>query len=158
MGKAHIRSIVGALAGAAVLVPSAQGALVVNTGLAGVRLQMTQAKVRTILGPPAATRTEPNPFVGRVVVHTYRGLTIHYFAGRVGNMVTTRMTERTKSGIGVGSTEARVRSRIGGVTCEATVGTARLCRTGKLRVGSHVTTFDIRNGKVWRVRVGIVMD
>ncbi len=140
------------------LVPAAQGAVVVNSSVAGVKLQMTKERARAILGKPAATRTVPHPITGSVTIHTYRGLVVHYFFGRVGHIVTTRPGERTRRGVGVGSTEAQVKARIGGVRCTTPVPGRRSCSVGNFRPGTAVTGFDIASGKVVRVVVGNVID
>ena len=70
---------------------------------------------------------------------------------------TTRTSERTASGIGVGSTEAQVKAKIKGVKC-ATDGGFRHCYLGKFRAGRRVTDFAIKRGKVSRADVGVVID
>ncbi len=157
MNRACRRSVLAIAVAGLALVPAAQGALVVNSGVAGVKLQMTPAKVRAVLGKPAATRTVRHPITGSVTIHTYRGLVIHYFHGRVGHIVTTRTAERTKKGIGVGSTEVQVRTRVGRVTCSTAAG-RRSCSVGNFRPGTPVTSFDLRNDRVYRVSVGLVID
>jgi len=151
------RGIVGICVAAAAVVPSAQGVITVNRGAAGIQLDMTKAKVRTVLGAPAATKTVKNPITGTANIHTYRGLVVHYFGGRVGTIVVTRTTEKTRRGVGVGSTEVQLRAAVGGLTCSTTSG-IRICSVGTFMPGTAATTFDIRGGKVWRVRIGRVID
>ena len=65
--------------------------------------------------------------------------------------------DTTINGIGVGSGESSVKSRIKGVTCEG-VGSARSCHTGSFTPGKIVTDFRIASGKVTSVTVGVVVD
>jgi hypothetical protein len=75
----------------------------------------------------------------------------------VTSVTTTRTTERTAAGIGIGSTEAQVKAKIKGVKC-ATDSGFRHCYLGKLSAGHRVTDFAIKRGKVSRVDVGVVID
>ena len=81
------------------------------------------------------------------------------FQGRrkVSTVSTSGRGDRTVRGVGVGSTEAAVRTRVRGVRCETIAGT-RSCHTGRFRVGEIVTDFLIRGGNVRRVAVGRVLD
>lgn len=129
----------------------------VNRGVAGIAVGQTTAKVKSVLGKPVASKTRPDHFLGRATTLTYPRLTVMLAYGRVITITTTRTTERTRRGIGVGSTEALLRSRVGGVRCETGAG-VRTCSTGTFRPGTNATTFDIRSGRIWRVRVGRVID
>lgn len=157
MGRLRFGSLLGSVIAGMVILPAADGAIVVHRGVAGVNLQMTRTDVRAVLGSPAATRTDRHPVTGTMAVHTYRGLVVRFASGRVVSIVSTRPAERTRRGVGVGSTEGIVRARIGGIRCE-TVASVRSCSTGTFRPGTAVTTFDLRGPAVWRVRIGRVID
>jgi len=126
-------------------------------GLAGVRLFMSQAKVRAILGKPVSAKSARNEF-GSYTEFRYRGLRV-LFQGNTGvtSMTTTRRSERTRAGVGVGSRERQVRRNVRGVKCERESGFHH-CYLGALRPGKRVTDFVFRRGRVVRVTVGIVID
>jgi hypothetical protein len=95
------------LAGAA----AASAAIVPQRGIAGVRLAMTRAQVRAVLGAPAAAFHGRNEF-GTFTVYRYRGLRVTFQGNRTATAIlTTRTTERTAAGVGVGSTEGQVGRR-----------------------------------------------
>lgn len=130
----------------------------IDRGIAGARLGSSRAEVRAALGSPAKTATGTNDF-GRWVRYTYAGGVRVFFQGRseVTSVETTGLGDRTARGVGVGSSEAAVTSRVPGIKCE-TFETIRSCHTSDLLPGRRVTDFRIVNGKVDRVSVGIVID
>lgn len=69
-------------------------------------------------------------------------------------MSTTRRSERTATGVGVGSTETRLKAGLKGLTCKTENG-FRHCYLGKFLAGRHVTDFLVKHGKVSRVGVGV---
>ena len=131
--------------------------IVPQRGIAGVRLFMSQAKVRAILGTPVSAKSARNEF-GSYTEFRYRGLRL-LFQGNGGltSISTTRRSERTRGGVGVGSTERQVRRGLRGVKCERELGFHH-CYLGALRPGKRVTDFVFRRGRVARVTVGIVID
>ena len=139
--------------------PAAAEAMIqVDRGIAGARLGNTRAEVRAALGSPESVRSGTNPF-GRFVEYRFRGGIRVLFQGRreVSSVSTTGRGDRTRRGVGVGSTEAAVRNRVRGVRCE-TIGGTRSCHTGRFTAGEIITDFLLRNGKVIRVTVGRVID
>lgn len=130
----------------------------IDRGIAGARLGASRADVRAALGSPSKTATGRNDF-GPWVRYTYAGGLRVFFQGRteVTSVETTGLGDRTSRGVGVGSSEAAVTSRVPGVKCE-TFETIRSCHTSDLLPGRRVTDFRIVNGKVDRVSVGIVID
>jgi len=137
----------------------AAGALVqVDRGLAGVRLGNSWAEVRAALGPPSSSASRRNPF-GRFVRYRYAGgITVLFKSGQeVTSVSTTGRGDRTARGVGVGSSEATVARLVRGVTCESPGG-VRSCHTGRFEPGQRVTDFTIRNSRVSRITIGIVID
>jgi hypothetical protein len=135
--------------------------IVVQKSIAGVRLGMTAAQVRTVLGKPDAVTHPKNPIQGTVTRYRY-GLTEVFIArgkdGRVFAITTRSARQKTSGGVGVGSSEALVHAHVSGVHCEGS-GSTRTCQVGKALPGHRVTTFFIsRAGKVKRVSLGLVID
>jgi hypothetical protein len=149
-----------ALAAAVSLVaPVSAGAIIqLDRGIAGARLGNTKAEVRTALGQPNRVRNGMNDF-GRFTVFVYQGgIRVTFQSGnRVTAVTTTGLGDRTKAGVGVRSREAAVEQRVPGVDCQ-TFGTTRICQRGEGLPGERITAFFLRNGRVTRVTVGIVID
>ena len=149
-----------ALAAVAVLALPAQAVayIQIDRGIAGARIGNTQAQVKTALGNPKLTKTGSNDF-GPFTQFFYEGGLRVFFQGNdeVTAINTTGLGDRTAKGVGVGSTEKAVKSRVPGVKCE-TFDTVRSCHTGTGNPGERITDFFLKNGKVVRVTVGIVID
>lgn len=139
------------------LPPAAGATIVLQQGMAGVRLDLTRAQVRAKLGPPLRVVRGTNEF-GAYTEFRYRGPLRVLFQGDAGatSIETTGPRERTLRGIGVGSTEASVRAKVAGLHCR-TDG-VRHCFLGRFLPGHRVTDFFIRRGKVSRIVVGYVID
>ena len=135
----------------------ASAAIVPQRGIAGVRLEMTKAQVRAVLGAPRRAVHGSNEF-GSFTVYRYRGLRVTFQGNRrVTDVFTTRRTERTARGVGVGSTEGQVRAKVAGVRCRTESG-FRHCFVGRFLPGRRITDFHIRRGRVTSVEVGFVVD
>ena len=126
------------LAGAAV----ASAGIVPQRGIAGVRLTMTRAQVRAVLGAPAAATHGTNEF-GSFTVYRYRGLRVTFQGSRT---VTAILTTSTGERTGVRRwrrLERRAGPGEGG---------------GRPLPHRRVTDFRIRRGHVTSVQVGFVLD
>ena len=139
----------------------ASAEIVPQKSIAGVRLGMTQAKVKEIKGEPSSTKRGSNDF-GPFTQYRYPKLTITFKTGECGdlevvNIRTTSAGEETSSGVGVGSTEAAVKKGVRRVKCETIAG-FRSCHVGSFTPGRTVTDFAIKRGKVTFVNLGIVID
>jgi hypothetical protein len=136
---------------------AASAAIVPQRGIAGVRLAMTRAQVRAVLGAPAAVAHGSNDF-GSFTVYRYRGLRVTFQGNRtVTAILATRASERTAAGVGVGSTEGQVRAKVAGVRCRTESG-FRHCFVGRFLAGRRVTDFRIKRGHVTSVQVAFVLD
>ena len=149
--------LIAAVTAALALALPAGSTIVPQISIGGVKLGMTQAKVRSILGKPTTTKRGSNDF-GSYVTFYYTGYQVN-FQGvtNVTQIDTTTAKERTASGLGVGSTKAQVQAKLHGAKCEGPRAGGH-CYLGKFLPGAHVTDFSFRNGKVWNVTVGIVID
>jgi hypothetical protein len=147
-----------ALVGTFLLPASAEAMVQIDRGIAGVAIANTRSQVRAALGTPTTVTNGTNEF-GVYTQYRYAGgVTVTFQGGRrVSGVSTSGLGDRTASGVGVRSTEAAVRSRVPGVTCETIAGT-RSCHTGAFEAGKRVTAFSIVNGRVTRVTVALVID
>jgi hypothetical protein len=155
----RLRLILAALA-ASLLLPGSAGAMIqMDKGIAGVRLNNTRDQVRAALGTPTKINSGTNEF-GQFVEYRFAGGIRVLFQGgeQVSLVSTTGLGDRTTRGVGVGSTERAVRTKVPGVKCE-TIGGVRSCHTGAFAPGKVVTDFALNAKKrVTRVTVGIVID
>ena len=136
---------------------AASAVIVPQRGIAGVRLEITKAQVRAALGAPSVVVHGSNDF-GSFTVYRYRGLRVTFQGNRtVTSVFTTRVSERTAAGVGVGSTEGQVRAKVRGVRCRTESG-FRHCFVGRFLAGKRVTDFRIKRGHVTSVTVAFVLD
>jgi hypothetical protein len=118
---------------------------------------MTKSEVRSKLGRPMGIRSGRNEF-GRYVEFLYPRVRVSFQGGlRVTGVRTRSRLERTRRGIGVGSTEAQVKARVAGVRCR-TEGGLRRCFIGRFLPGRVITDFNVRNGRVTSIVIGFVLD
>ncbi len=151
------RALLGAVAAALALAAVAGATIVPQKGIAGVNLGMSKSAVRSLLGSPASAKHAKNDF-GPCTQFRYAGLVVTFQGNTsVTSVSTTRKSERTASGVGVGSTEAQVKAKVKGVKCKTESG-FRHCFVGSFRPGKIVTDFSIKRGRVTLVDVGRVID
>jgi hypothetical protein len=133
--------------------------MVLQHGMAGVRLGMSLDQARAALGADATAKRGSNDFGPYLLLRSRRLRLIVSLQGgrRVTNLSTTGPGLRTAGGIGVGSTEAQVPRRIPGVRCAEQVG-IRLCEVGSAEPGRTVTDLFITADRVSRVNIGVVID
>ncbi len=128
-------------------------------GMAGVRLGMSQTQMRAVLGVPTMTKQGQNdfgPFTQFIFPHS---ITVTFQGNRNVTGISTRgHTEKTERGVGVGSTLAAVKKKVGHVRCEKISGD-QTCHVGSFDAGHRVTVFLIsKHGRVSTITVGFVLD
>jgi len=146
-----------ALAAMLIVAGPAGAKIVVQRGIGGANLHMTKAQVRARLGAPTRVHNGRNTF-GHFSNFVYPRLTVMFQSGpKVTGVRTSSRLERTSSGVGVGSSVARVKAGVRQAKCRTQFGT-RQCVVGKFLPGRVITAFVIRKGHVSSVIVGIVLD
>jgi hypothetical protein len=150
-------TILAVLVAALALPVSAGATIVVQKSIAGIGLRMTKAQVRAKLGRPAHVVNGVNDF-GPYTNFVYRRVTVS-FQGRqnVTGLRTTSRLERTAAGVGVGSSEARLKAAEPRARCKTSLA-FRQCVVGVLKPGRVVTAFVLNGGKVSGVILGYVLD
>ena len=142
---------------ALVFAATATSAIVPQRSIGGVALGMSQAQVRSVLGKPTRVKRGHNDF-GSYTLFFYRGYQVNFQGNTAVTQVETYVAmERTAKGAGVGSTRLQLRRALPGIICEGPLRTG-FCHIGRYLPGKKVTDFFFRNGRVWRVGVGIVID
>ncbi len=140
-----------------VLASPVEARVVVQHGMAGLRLHTTMAQVKAKLGTPTKVRRGRNEF-GRYTEFVYPRVTVSFQGGvRATGFRTSSRVERTAQGIGVGSTEAAVKAKVARVVCRTESG-FRHCFVGRFLPGRVVTDFRIRHGRVASITLGYVLD
>ena len=142
-----------ALALAAIVAAPAGARIVPGQSIAGVKLSMTKAQVRGVLGEPTTIAHGANEF-GTFTVFKYFRLSVTFQGNATVTAIkTTRKRERTRHDIGVGSTRAQVIAKVPGVQCLRTV-----CQKGQSLPGERITAFFLYQRRVTSVLVGFVID
>jgi hypothetical protein len=150
--------VMAAMACALVATSTAQAIIQVQRGISGVTLGMTPASAKAALGIPNKTKKGHDAF-GPFTEYQYAGGITVGFQGNanVTAVDITGQSDRTATGVGVGSTEQQVKKGVRGVKCDTVAG-IRSCHVGALLAGRRVTDFLLRHGRVSRVTVGFVID
>ena len=115
-------------------------------GMSGVTLGMTKAQVRARLGSPIGSGG------GRLF---FARVWVGFRLGRAVEITTTHSNDRTRSGVGVDSTEAAIHRAFLSVACAASGGFRR-CRLGSGRPGKRVTDFLLGHGKVLQITISLL--
>src|SRR5690348_16519955 len=118
-----LRAFLVVASAALMLAPAAGATIVPQRGIAGVTVGMTPGKVRAVLGKPSSVKYGSNDF-GSDTIFRYRGLQVEFQGNtKVTAVSTTWKTELTRSGVGVGSSEAQLKKGVKGLTCKTESGT-----------------------------------
>ena len=115
-------------------------------GMSGITLGMTKAQVRAKLGSPIGSGS------GRLY---FARVWVGFRLGRAVEITTTRSSEHTGSGLGVGASEAAVHHSYPAVKC-APFGGFRRCRLGTGQPGTRATDFLIGHGQVLQITVSLL--
>jgi hypothetical protein len=148
-GGRIIVTCAAALIAALALVTPAHARIAVNRSVAGIGLGMTYKEVRAVLGRPTLTTVGNG---SRDLIYRKHALVVTLLRSRVVIVSTTSRRERTRAGVGVGSTEGALRRRVPGVRC-GDKAAVRFCRVGSIRPGRRSTTFHIDAGRVITITV-----
>lgn len=151
-----------ALSAAAVAATTRTPRIVPQASIRGIQVGMTGAQVRRVAGRADAELLRSHPVLGRTKVWRYGRAAVTFDGTRssseVVSITTTSRSDRTAKGVGVGSTEAAVRTAVAGVRCVTELG-YRHCWVGRQAAGQVVTDFSIgSSGRVTRVLLGRVID
>jgi hypothetical protein len=131
--------------------------IVPQQGIHGVKVGMTPAQVKTLLGSPMKTSHGKNDF-GTWVEFKYAALDVSFQSGAGATSIeTVSAKERTDTGVGVGSSVTDVITKVTGAKCLKEYGYVH-CYVGKWTPGQVVTDFSLKSGLVSRVLVGRVLD
>lgn len=126
-------------------------------GIGAVKLGMKRPAVETAIGVPTSEKSEVTE-LGSYVNLTYDGLVVH-LRGETNTVVqidTTRPSDTTKEGVGVGSTEAQVTAAFPKASCD-TGPYPHICRLDD--GNGSLTDFRVAAGaKVAMVTVGYLVD
>lgn len=147
-----------AVVATALVTAGAAGSMIVpQKGIAGARLGMTMAKVRSVLGQPKTIFKGRNEF-GPWTDYGYARVRISFQGNRTVTKLTTQdRREKTRGGVGFGSTERLLRAKVRGLRCKTEFG-FRHCWLGAFLPGRRVTNFMIDGGRVSRIDIGVVID
>jgi hypothetical protein len=150
-------SLLATFVSALLFAPAAEAVIQLDRAVSGARLGNSRSEVRAALGTPRRVIVRDGLF-GPTTEFRYRGgLRVIFLNGRVTLAGTTGLGDRTNRGVGVGSSERAVRNRVPGVTCETFEGT-RICSRGAEQPGERGTFFFLRQGRVTRAEVAILID
>jgi hypothetical protein len=151
------KALATAAAIALVLPAAAAARIVPQRGIGGANLDMTQVQLRAKLGKPGSVAHPKSPIFGRYTTWFYGPTSVDMFGTqdrKVFNVSTTSKSEKTSTGVGVGSSVAAVEKGVKRVHCNL-----QHCFVGQFEGGNKVTDFQLsKSGRVTRVTIGYVLD
>jgi hypothetical protein len=151
------KALIAVLLMAAVLPASASARIVPQRGIGGANLDMTQTQLRAKLGKPDKVQHPTSPIFGKYTTWFYGATSVDMFNTqdrKVFNLSTTSKSEKTTTGVGVGSTVAAVKKGVSRVQCNT-----QHCWVGRFEGGRKVTDFALsQKGRVTRITIGYVLD
>jgi hypothetical protein len=128
-------------------------AKVTFSGIGDVDIGMSESQLKDVLGPPSSSQTGRNRATTMLVYRRHKlEVLLHRQRDRAVWLGTKSRSERTSSGLGVGSSASVVRAKLRGEKC----GTARAVTICSVQRGKRVMDFEMRRGKVFRVAVADV--
>jgi hypothetical protein len=119
----------------------ADASLAINKSIGGVRIGMTSAQVKAKLGTPDKKTLGPD-FVNWVYARPAMEVTLK---PDVITLFTKSRAQRGPGGIGVGTTEKRLRKVVRRARCQV-LGGERLCIVGSFDTGKLSTVFGMTKG------------
>jgi hypothetical protein len=134
--------------------------IVPQQSIADVHLRMSAAGVRHVLGAPRSTRSLKNEIQGTIRLMDYGKTKIYLSAtadGTVFSIVTTDRRQKTKTGVGVGSSLRSLRRGVKSLHCTAPAA-IRSCTLGRELAGRRVTRFLLSGDRVRQITLGFVID
>jgi hypothetical protein len=117
---------------------------------------MTPSQVQHVLGKPTSVKPGHNTY-GRYLQYRYPRLLVTFQGLKtVTSISTSRKTERTLGGLGVGSKRSQVK-RIPGMHCRSAL-LANFCYIGVAKPGRRITEFRFNDrNRVKQVEIGLVV-
>ena len=158
MARAAALAVVVLLGLSALPARAGNGSIKLKRSIAGVALDDTEYEVRSRHGEPSRTEPSDLHFGWTRWIYSARRLSVTFTsAGRVWDVRTTAGRDRTRRGVGVGSSERTVRRKVPGVRCQAYGGPPRYrhwrtCTDTRTYRGPF-TQFILVRGRVFRVKV-----
>jgi hypothetical protein len=134
--------------------------IVPQQSIDGVHLRMSAAGVRHVLGAPKSTRSLKDEIQGTIRLMDYGKTKVYLSAtadGTVFSIMTTDRRQKTRTGVGVGSSLRSLRHGVGSLHCTAPA-QIRSCTLGRELAGRRVTRFLLTGDRVRQITLGFVID
>jgi hypothetical protein len=141
---------------AVVVAMPADAKIVVQHGMGGVTIGMTQAQVRAKIGPPAKVISRKNDG-GRFTEFFYPRIAVFFQPPpRVVSIGSDSRLEKTSTGVGIGSYWADVKKHVRGAHCRTTYGHGSCLVGDRVHPGRVYTEFKIVNRSILFVEIVLV--